>query len=150
MKFLVSNYSCLQNPWLRGYRLQIPVLSVLIWICWTPPSEKNSWVRHCPDLVPSTAMYLFPPQVTGWTLPFFCDLQSRGAGNERPMDCGSSRSKSKTFLFSKASIPVLGNTHGLLHQGYSGRGVKLATHLHLALGLRMSGVILHSPTCFMT
>ena len=29
MKFLVSNYSCLQNPWLGGYRPQIPVLSVL-------------------------------------------------------------------------------------------------------------------------
>ena len=29
MKFLVPNYSCLQNPWLGGYRLQIPVLSVL-------------------------------------------------------------------------------------------------------------------------
>ena len=29
MKFLVSNYSCLQNPWLGGYRPQSPVLSVL-------------------------------------------------------------------------------------------------------------------------
>ena len=29
MKFLVPNYSCLQNPWLRSYRPQIPVLSVL-------------------------------------------------------------------------------------------------------------------------
>ena len=29
MRFLVPNYSCLQNPWLRGYRPQIPVLSVL-------------------------------------------------------------------------------------------------------------------------
>ena len=29
MKFLVPNYSCLQNPWLRGYCPQIPVLSVL-------------------------------------------------------------------------------------------------------------------------
>ena len=29
MKFLVPNYSCLQNPLLRGYRPQIPVLSVL-------------------------------------------------------------------------------------------------------------------------
>ena len=29
MKFLVPNYSCLQNPWLRGYRPQIHVLSVL-------------------------------------------------------------------------------------------------------------------------
>jgi hypothetical protein len=29
MKFLVPNYSCLQNPWLGAYRLQIPVLFVL-------------------------------------------------------------------------------------------------------------------------
>ena len=29
MKFLVPHYSCLQNPWLGGYRPQIPVLSVL-------------------------------------------------------------------------------------------------------------------------
>ena len=29
MKFLVQNYSCLQNPGLRGYRPQIPVLSDL-------------------------------------------------------------------------------------------------------------------------
>jgi len=48
MKFLVPNYSCLQNPWLEGYGPQIPVLSVLNWICWpSPPSEQNSWVRHC-------------------------------------------------------------------------------------------------------
>jgi len=46
MKFLVPNYSCLQNPWLRGYRPQIPFLSVLNWICWTPPPRNNSWVRH--------------------------------------------------------------------------------------------------------
>jgi len=29
MKFLVPNYSCLQNPWLRGCSPQIPVISVL-------------------------------------------------------------------------------------------------------------------------
>ena len=29
IKFLVPNYSCLQNPWLRGYHTQTPVLSVL-------------------------------------------------------------------------------------------------------------------------
>ena len=40
MKFLVPNYSCLQNPWLGGYHLQIPVLSVLNLICWTPPPKK--------------------------------------------------------------------------------------------------------------
>ena len=48
MKFLVPNYSWLQNPWLGGYRPQIPVLSLL---CpqlnlLNPPTKKNSWVRH--------------------------------------------------------------------------------------------------------
>ena len=48
MKFLVPNYSCLQNPWLRGYRPQIPVLSD---VCpqlnlLNPLPEQNSWVRH--------------------------------------------------------------------------------------------------------
>ena len=50
MKFLVPNYSCLQNPWLGGFRLQIPVLSVLNWICWTPPSKKipgYATAAHC-------------------------------------------------------------------------------------------------------
>ena len=37
MKFLVTNYSCLRNPWLGGYHPQIPFLSVINWICWTPP-----------------------------------------------------------------------------------------------------------------
>ena len=40
MKFLVPNYSCLQNPSLAGYRPQIPVLSVLNWI-WTPPPRTK-------------------------------------------------------------------------------------------------------------
>ena len=49
MKLLVSYYSYLQNPWLGGYRPQIPVLSVL---CpqlnlLNPPPQQNSWVRHC-------------------------------------------------------------------------------------------------------
>ena len=39
MKFLVPNYSCLQNPWLGGYRPQIPFLSVLNRICWTLPNK---------------------------------------------------------------------------------------------------------------
>ena len=39
MKFLVTNYSCLRNPWLEGYRLKIPNLSVLNWICWTPRTK---------------------------------------------------------------------------------------------------------------
>ena len=41
MKIFVPNYSCLQNPWLGGYRPPIPVLSVLNWICWTPPPSNK-------------------------------------------------------------------------------------------------------------
>ena len=48
MKFLVPNYSCLQNPWLEGYRPQIPFLSVLCpqlnLLNSLPP--KNCWIRH--------------------------------------------------------------------------------------------------------
>ena len=50
MKFLVPNYSCLQNPWLGGYRPQIPfcLSSALNWICWTPsPSEQIFCVQDC-------------------------------------------------------------------------------------------------------
>jgi len=56
IKFLVPNYSCLQNPWLGGYRSQIPVLSVLNWICWTPP-EQNSWVGHWLFILASDSNY---------------------------------------------------------------------------------------------
>jgi len=46
MKFLVPNYSCLHNPWLGGYRLQIPVLSVVgPQLNLLNPPEQNSWVR---------------------------------------------------------------------------------------------------------
>ena len=50
MKFLLPNYSCFQNPWLGGYRPQIPVLSVLNWICWTPPPRTNFL---CTPLLPT-------------------------------------------------------------------------------------------------
>ena len=47
MKFLVPNYSCLQNSWLGDYRPQIPVLSVLCpQLNLLNPPEKNFWVRH--------------------------------------------------------------------------------------------------------
>jgi hypothetical protein len=39
MKFLVPYYSCLQNPWLGDHCPQIPILSVLNWISWTPPNK---------------------------------------------------------------------------------------------------------------
>ena len=44
IKFLVPNYSCLQNPGLGGYRPQIPVLSVLCpQLNLLNPPEQNSW-----------------------------------------------------------------------------------------------------------
>ena len=48
MKFLVPNYSCLQNPWLGGYRPQDPrsVVLCLQLNFLNPPPEQNSWVRH--------------------------------------------------------------------------------------------------------
>ena len=49
VKFLVPNYSCLQNPWLGGYRPQIPVLSVLNWVCWTPPPRTKFLGTPLPD-----------------------------------------------------------------------------------------------------
>ena len=59
MKFLVPNYSCLQNHWPGGYRPQIPILSVL---CpqlnlLNPPPEQNSWVRHCVGACNPIALY---------------------------------------------------------------------------------------------
>jgi len=49
MKFLLPNYNCLQNPWLGGYRPQIPVPSFhcpqLNFL--SSPSKQNSWIRHC-------------------------------------------------------------------------------------------------------
>jgi hypothetical protein len=40
IKFLVPNYSCLQNPLTRGLPPPGPLLSVLNLICWTPPQNK--------------------------------------------------------------------------------------------------------------
>jgi hypothetical protein len=45
MKFLVPNYSCLQNPCLGGYCPQIPVpCPQLNFLKPPPPPKQNSWV----------------------------------------------------------------------------------------------------------
>jgi len=43
IKFLVPNYSCLQNPWLGATapRSPLSLSSVLSWICWTPPPAEK-------------------------------------------------------------------------------------------------------------
>ena len=47
IKFLVSNYSCLQNPWLGGRGLPPPdpcsLSTVLNWIHWTPPKKISGY-----------------------------------------------------------------------------------------------------------
>ena len=48
MKFLVPNYSCLQNPWLGGYCPQIRLLSVLNWMCKTPPPRRTKFLGTPP------------------------------------------------------------------------------------------------------
>ena len=48
MKFLVPNYSCLQNPWVGATAPQIPVLSLLCpQLNLLKPPRKKSWERHC-------------------------------------------------------------------------------------------------------
>ena len=73
MKFLVPNYSCLQNPWLGDYRPQIPVLSVLNWICWTPhptkfPGYATALLSSSPWLL--TSVYYFPHSPSARPSPF--------------------------------------------------------------------------------
>jgi hypothetical protein len=50
MKFLVPNYSCLQNPWLGGVTPPTPPFSLssieFVYPSPTPSPEQNSWVRH--------------------------------------------------------------------------------------------------------
>jgi len=51
MKFLVRNYSCLQNPWLGGYSPPIPVFCPQLNLLNTPPPQINllyvsTYFRH--------------------------------------------------------------------------------------------------------
>jgi len=51
MKFLVPNYSCLQNPWLGGYRPQIPVVTVLCpQLNFVEPPPPNKIPGYAPAL----------------------------------------------------------------------------------------------------
>ena len=67
MKFLVLNYSCLQNPWLWGYCPQIPVLSVLSpqLNLLNPPQKQNSWVCHWWNLYCGT---IYKHQAQQWII----------------------------------------------------------------------------------
>jgi hypothetical protein len=64
MKFLVPNYSCLQNPWLGGCRPQIPVLC---------PLSSTEFVEPLPKKIPGYATVLHMPKVRG-----SCRKEARG------------------------------------------------------------------------
>ena len=72
MKFIVPNYSCLQNPWLVGYRPQIPILSVLSWICW-PPRTKFLGTPLVGGVFPGIHLYRFQKPKTAMLLPVHPD-----------------------------------------------------------------------------
>jgi len=77
MKFLVQNYSCPQNPWLGGYRIQIPVLSLLCpQLNLLNTLEQNSWVSHCMGLV-FLIVSLYIETGTDFTTPSFFVSLSR-------------------------------------------------------------------------
>ena len=61
MKFLVPNYSCLQNPWLGGLPPPDPrsfcPLSSTEFV--EPPPKKNSWVRHWSPVRPILGVWTF-------------------------------------------------------------------------------------------
>ena len=50
MKFLVPNYSCLQNPWPGGYRPQIPVLCPLSSTEFVEPPPLNKIPGYATDI----------------------------------------------------------------------------------------------------
>ena len=115
MKFLVPNYSCLQNPWLGGYRPQIPVLSVLCpqlnLLTPTPPPEQNSRVRHWWHVMPFNFVILrqlsgilpahFGSHYTLFTFPV--------------MNTTAHKKGAKTARFYYPNNPKSDNVHTTLH-----------------------------------
>jgi hypothetical protein len=111
MKFLVPNYSCVHNPWLGGHCPQIPVLSVLNWICWT----LGSWVSHC------TVLWLLELQIRClrkvWTRVRVVNRDSRTAN----FQCSLISKKNKIiriFCISKwLAVPITPNKWSSTVQG---------------------------------
>ena len=73
MKFLVPNYSCLQNPWLEGLpppRSPFSLPSVLNWICWTPPPLPNKIPGYATDVVHALPHFACRHRRRRATVPF--------------------------------------------------------------------------------
>ena len=76
MKFLVPNYNCLQNPWLGGYRPQIPAVSVL----------SSTEIVEPPDKIPGYA-----------TGPKWCN-SARSSSREPDQEISSHFVEPRSFL----------------------------------------------------
>ena len=84
MNFFLPNYSCLQNPWLRGYRPQIPVLSVL-----------------CPQLNllnPLRTKFLGTPLGVAITFCLFSSCCRFSRENQMDVSCYTARTSSDVFM----------------------------------------------------
>jgi len=84
MKFLVPNYSCLQNPWIGWYRPQMPVLSV--------PCHQLNLLNPSPHL---RTKFLGKPLAGIWSIfhnlyLFFCFPMA--ISNSKVLDWASSGS----------------------------------------------------------
>jgi hypothetical protein len=103
IKFLLPNYSCLQNPWLGGYRPQIPVLSVL-----------------CPQLNllnPHRTKFLGTPLAIdyGNLSHFFHRQRRRSASKIKDYYLPELRLKIQSVPRSKHSVQVIKTSQLMLH-----------------------------------
>ena len=113
IKFLVPNYSCLQNPWLRDYRPQIPVLSVL---CpqlnlLNPPPRKKFLGTPLPSEEDCTRSPASPSEICSWQSGNGTDIFLRGfqpsiintchkqmiLSNSRSLSVSHTRTRSRCF-----------------------------------------------------
>jgi hypothetical protein len=97
MKFLVPNYSCLQNPWLGGCRSPIPVLSSTEFVEPPPPKKKRKipgYATGCRVYGPVTPKTFFSVnlavflgtarEASAWKFALLCfDKDKRYAGVTR-------------------------------------------------------------------
>jgi hypothetical protein len=72
-----------RNPWLGGYRPQIPILSALcpqVNFLTPPPPKKTSWVRNWPPMVRLPLLYIeeFAYKESGKRKSYILKYQTRG------------------------------------------------------------------------
>jgi hypothetical protein len=79
MKFLVPNYSCLQNSWLGGYRPQIPVLC---------PLSSTEFVEPPPKKFLGTPL---DSVVRMWSWKIICSQRRKSYTSNLPHDFTASR-----------------------------------------------------------